>query len=143
MNYLACNHIPSIEECLRNWGEISSHPTEVQWEIVSPNARCLPVQASLADDWLRLQADTGVPAGNGRISSVLKWNGELDGAAKFFLQMQSQSIGVSGEIPLDAESDIVTNLAATLEGFGQAALLIRDSSSQDSDPRSESAPKAP
>jgi hypothetical protein len=133
MNYLASNHLPVIEECFRNWGEISGHPSEAQWELVSHNEPCLSVQASLDDDWLQLRADTGIAAGNGRTSRVLQWNGRLEGAAKFSLRRESRSIGICGEIPLHTESDIVPSLAATLAGFGQAALLIHDSSVRDAD----------
>lgn len=143
MNYPASKYIPAIEECFRNWGDISVQSSEAQWDIVSHNAPRLPVHASLTEDWLRLQADTGIPAENGRISSALQRNGTLNGAAKFSLRLQNQSIGVCGEIPLDNEADIMTNLNATLSGFGQAALLIHNSSGRDTDPASKAAFKDP
>jgi hypothetical protein len=133
MNYLAAKYVQPIHECFSQWGEIIQHSNEPQWIIASNRTSNLSLRANLIENWIQISADTGAVAGHSLIWSVLHWNGELDGAAKFSLGPASRSIGVQAEIPLDNEASIIPDLSATLAGFEQATSLVHNPSGLESD----------
>jgi hypothetical protein len=143
MSYLAARYEQSLRECFGRWGEILQHPAQAQWSINSLKGPELSLQARVDEDWLQIRADTGAAAENGRIRSVLQWNGRLDGAAKYALNREGRSISICAELPLDDEVSIVSDLDETLAGFGRAASLVKDASGRKphrkASPRVESA----
>lgn len=143
MSYLGVKHTPDIEECFKNWGKIQSHRTEAEWEVASNNGAAFSVHAHLLEDWLQIHADTGTKAGNAQILSALKWNGGLDGAARFSFSLQDRSMDIRAEIPLDSEVNITSDLMATLTGFGLAGELVHDFAGMESRSKLKSAGKRP
>jgi hypothetical protein len=142
MNYLAAKYVQPIQECFSQWGGIIQHPNESQWMIVSNRAPDLSLRANLIENWIQISADTGAVAEHGLIWSVLRWNGELEGSAKFSLGSTSRSISVQAEIPLDNEVSIIPDLSAALAGFERAAPLVHNPSSPEFDPKKNTNPRS-
>lgn len=144
MSYLSSRYVQPIRDCLGRWGEIQRNSSNslnspnsgfAQWEVVSHSKSPLSLCAALEEGWLRIHADSGAEAGNGRLWSALRWNGWLAGSARFSLSRPDRSIGIQAEIPLDNEAGTLPDfpglLNAALAGFTRAALLIRDASARE------------
>ncbi len=128
MSHLTVEHVHEVDSCLRQWGIIVSHSADAFWEMTLRNASASTIHVRLIEDWLQIDAKIGSPVRNSNIWSMLRWNGLLEGAAKFALNISDGSMAVQAEIPLDREAAVAPDLDATLSGFERASILVHDDS---------------
>jgi len=128
MNYPASEHAREIDACLGKWGGAVNHPADALWEMTLRNGCALPMRARLIEDWLQFDAGLRAAADLSRIWSALEWNGRLEGAAKHALDPSGRILRARAEIPLDGETSVAADLAATLSGLERAASLVHNDS---------------
>jgi hypothetical protein len=137
MSYQTGRHVHAIQECFQQWGQIQGGHTGARWDLRSNNVPDLLLHAHAFEDWLLIHADACGPVENLAPWEALIWNGRIDGAARLFFKLPEQMIGVRAEIPLVDEGGIVPDLVATLAGFEQAASLVQDPSSRETNAESQ------